>query len=89
MCSPLSDWKELIAFLKIDFREREGGGEGERNINVRVKHGLVASQMHPDGIEPANWACALTWNQTHHLWCMDDSPTNQATLARAELIAFF
>lgn len=29
-------------------RKREGGKEGKRNINVREKHGSVASHTHSD-----------------------------------------
>ena len=47
-----------------DFRERER----DRNIDVREKHPLVTSHMHPNrGSNP----------QTFRVW--DDAPTNRAT----------
>ena len=40
----------LLIFL---FREREEGGEKERNINVKEKHQLVVYHMRPDqGLNP-------------------------------------
>ena len=34
--------------FSLIFLEREKGGERERNINIREKHRLFASRMHPD-----------------------------------------
>ena len=51
-------------------RKREGRGERERDIDVREKHGSVASCMCPDwvGIEPTTlWGTEQCSNQLCHL----------------------
>ena len=57
-----------------EVRDREGGGERERNIDVREKHRCVAFSHAPrPGIKPATWVCAMTRNWTCKLsvyWTM-------------------
>ena len=55
----------ILNILLIYFLERGEGRkkERERNINVKEKHQLVASHMHPRlGSEFTTHACALTGN---------------------------
>ena len=71
-CSLMLSWNLLkfciLTWAYVYWLQREKKGEEERNINVREKHRLVASCMHPD------WESNL---QHFGAWC--DTPTNQAT----------
>ena len=57
----------------------------ERNINVREKHRLVASHMHPDwGWTRRLDMCADPESNPRSFSAGDDSPTSWATPARAD-----
>ena len=74
-------------------REREGereiGRENESNIDVKEKHQLVGSRIHPDpGIEPTIYVCAVTRNRTLSLWYTRRCSSQLRHLAKAFLLFF-
>ena len=73
--------------MPTDFRERGREGERERNIDVREKHWSIASLKCPDQEQNPQPKYMPDWESNlWHLDAQDDSPTNQATLARAQPI---
>ena len=84
--------QSLIFFSFIDLKERgRREKERERNIDVREKHLLVASCIHPDqgvNLQPNPWPRHVSWLAIEPtiFWSAGWYPTNWATPARATSI---
>ena len=76
ICIFVFTFKYFIYLFIYLFLERGEGREEEkeRNVDVREKHGSVASRTHPAGTEPAPQANALTGNQTGDLSLCGTTP---------------